>query len=88
MAKSGELKSLCVAGIVLMPYRGTVLGPFVNVVLMQVVIDKIGIPTLKGDIPSVNWLAVTSRSFYSISVLWGVIGPKVFFGSGSPYHFV
>lgn len=55
---------------------------------MQVVIDQIGAPTLKGDIPSVNWYAAKTKNFYSLSVLWGILGPETFFGNGSPYHWV
>jgi len=67
---------------------GTLLGPFINVALMQVVINDIGIPTLTGEIPSVSWFAAKTRSYYSLSVLWGVIGPQNFFGHDSPYWWV
>lgn len=43
---------------------------------------------LVGTIPSQAWNAVKTRNFYSQSVLWGVLGPKVFFGHGSKYSWV
>lgn len=67
---------------------GTLIGPFINVALMQVVIKDIGIPTLTGVIPSVNWYAAQSRNYYSLSVLWGLMGPASFFGGDSPYKWV
>ncbi|KAF7195508.1 Oligopeptide transporter 7 [Pseudocercospora fuligena] len=65
---------------------GTLLGPFINVCLMQYVIDDIGIPKLTGEVPTVNWYAAKTKNFYSLSVLWGVLGPQTFFGKDSPYN--
>ncbi|KAF2773243.1 OPT superfamily oligopeptide transporter [Teratosphaeria nubilosa] len=67
---------------------GTLIGPFINYGTMRFVLDHIEGAKLKGDVPSVAWEALTTRNFYSISVLWGVIGPKNFFGSGSPYSWL
>ncbi|KAF2717787.1 isp4 protein [Polychaeton citri CBS 116435] len=68
---------------------GTLLGPFINYGMMRVIIDRIGKETLKGATEhSVTWLALKTRDFYSLSVLWGVIGPAKFFGSGSDYHWL
>jgi hypothetical protein len=67
---------------------GTLLGPFINFAMMRVIIDGIGIPKLTGAVTSVQWLAAQTRTYYSLSVLWGVIGPQKFFGQGSEYHFL
>lgn len=67
---------------------GTLIGPFVNFGMMRFIIDNIGADVLTGAKTSVNWLALQTRNYYSISVLWGVIGPKNFFGSGSLYHWL
>ncbi|KAK3346669.1 oligopeptide transporter 6 [Lasiosphaeria hispida] len=64
---------------------GTLLGPFVNYGVMRLIIDYIGADTLKGIIKNPGWLALKTRNYYSISVLWGILGPKVFFSSGSEY---
>jgi OPT family oligopeptide transporter len=66
---------------------GTLLGPFINYGMMRFIINNEG-PKLTGKIVSQAWNAVRTRNFYSQSVLWGVLGPKVFFGSGSPYAWV
>lgn len=52
---------------------------------MQYVINDIGIPKLTGAVPTVNWYAAKTKNFYSLSVLWGVLGPETFFGKDSPY---
>ena len=67
---------------------GTFLGPFINIALMKIVISDIGTAVLTGAKPSVNWRAQLTQNYYSLSVLWGVIGPQNFFGHGSSYHFV
>jgi hypothetical protein len=51
------------------------------------IIDKEGLK-LTGAIVSQTWNAVQTRNFYSQSVLWGVLGPKVFFGAGSQYSWL
>ena len=45
---------------------------------MRYIIDQEG-QKLTGVIISSAWLALKTRNFYSLSVLWGVLGPKVFF---------
>lgn len=67
---------------------GTLIGPFINFGLMRVVIDRIGQDVLTGATPSVNWDALQTKNYYSISVLWGIIGPKNFFGSNSEYSWL
>ncbi|KAK5129138.1 hypothetical protein LTR08_003803 [Meristemomyces frigidus] len=67
---------------------GTLLGPFINYGMMRFIIDNIGVETLTGVKKSGSWLALQTRNFYSLSVLWGVIGPKNFFGPGSEYHWL
>ncbi|KAK0725295.1 oligopeptide transporter 6 [Lasiosphaeris hirsuta] len=64
---------------------GTLLGPFVNYGVMRMIIDYIGADTLKGIIKNPGWYALKTRNYYSISVLWGILGPKVFFSAGSEY---
>jgi hypothetical protein len=66
---------------------GTLLGPFINYGVMRFIINSEG-PKLVGKVASQTWNAVQTRNFYSSSVLWGVLGPKVFFGKGSPYSWV
>lgn len=34
------------------------------------------------------WLALKTKSYDSLSVLWGVLGPKVLFVKGSPYSWI
>ncbi|KAK4218481.1 oligopeptide transporter 6 [Rhypophila decipiens] len=67
---------------------GTLLGPFVNYGVMRLVIDYIGKDTLTGSVESNSWLALKTKNFYSLSVLWGILGPKVFFAEGSDYHWI
>lgn len=66
---------------------GTLLGPFINYGMMRYIIDREG-QKLTGVIPSTAWLALKTRNFYSLSVLWGVLGPKVFFAKGQPYSWI
>ncbi|KAI6262912.1 hypothetical protein ACKVWC_007736 [Pyricularia oryzae] len=67
---------------------GTLLGPFINYGVMRVIIDEIGVDVLTGVVKSESWLALKTRNFYSLSVLWGILGPKVFFSSGSDYAWI
>ncbi len=55
---------------------GTLLGPFVNYGIMRAIIDYIGKDVLTGVVKSSAWLALKTRNYYSISVLWGVLGPE------------
>lgn len=34
------------------------------------------------------WLALKTKSYYSLSVLWGVLGPRHLFAEGSPYNWI
>jgi hypothetical protein len=44
---------------------------------------------LTGEVPSVNWKALGARNMFSISVLWGILGPKVLFNRDeSPYYWI
>lgn len=67
---------------------GTLLGPFINYGMMRFVIDNIGAAELTGEVTSASWLALKTRNFYSLSVLWGVLGPKAFFGPDSQYRWI
>ena len=67
---------------------GTLLGPFVNYGMMRFIIDNIGKAKLTGAVTSQAWLALKTRNYYSLSVLWGVLGPKVFFSKGSDYAWI
>ena len=49
---------------------GTLLGPFINYGMMRFIIDNIGIETLTGVKKSGAWLALQTRNYYSLSVLW------------------
>ncbi|KAK0708465.1 isp4 protein [Lasiosphaeris hirsuta] len=68
---------------------GTVLGPIVNWACMRLIIDSQG-ERLKGEDPSgaVEWKALRTKNFYSLSVIWGVLGPRAFFGPDSAYRWV
>ncbi|MCJ1310233.1 hypothetical protein MMC25_003895 [Agyrium rufum] len=66
---------------------GTLLGPFINYGMMRFIIDHEG-PKLTGEVESTAWLALQTRNFYSLSIIWGILGPKVFFAADSPYHWV
>ncbi|KAF8856294.1 OPT superfamily oligopeptide transporter [Acephala macrosclerotiorum] len=66
---------------------GTLLGPFINYGMMRWIIDNEG-PKLTGEVASSAWDALKTKNFYSQSVLWGVLGPKVFFGAGSQYSWL
>ncbi|TGO18930.1 hypothetical protein BPAE_0360g00010 [Botrytis paeoniae] len=66
---------------------GTLLGPFINYGMMRFIIDSEG-PKLTGAVASQAWNAVKTRNYYSLSVIWGVLGPKVFFGEGSIYSWI
>ncbi|KAK3319793.1 oligopeptide transporter 6 [Cercophora scortea] len=67
---------------------GTLLGPFVNYGIMRLIIDNIGADILTGVVESNAWLALKTRNYYSISILWGILGPKVFFAPGSDYNWI
>lgn len=67
---------------------GTLIGPFINYGMMRGIIDTIGVDTLTGVTPSPSWLALKSRNFYSISVIWGVLGPAQFFSKESDYSYI
>lgn len=67
---------------------GTLLGPFINYGMMRFIIDNIGKDTLTGATGSVTWNALKTKNFYSLSVLWGVIGPKVLFAKESIYSWI
>src|ERR1700691_6002797 len=51
------------------------------------IIDTEG-PKLTGAVVSEAWDAVQTRNFYSMSIIWGVLGPKVLFGKGSDYSWI
>ena len=67
---------------------GTLLGPFINYGVMRLIIDYIGGDVLTGVVKSTAWLALSTRNYYSLSVLWGVLGPKTFFAPGSDYAWI
>ncbi|GIZ39931.1 hypothetical protein CKM354_000329300 [Cercospora kikuchii] len=69
-------------------FWGTLLGPFINYAVMRAILQSVGIPTLTGKTPSVNWDAARTRNFYSSSVIWGVLGPEQFFSKDSMYSWV
>jgi OPT family small oligopeptide transporter len=66
---------------------GTILGPFVNWACMRLIIDSQG-PKLTGEVASTAWNALKTKNFYSLSVIWGVLGPKIFFGQDSEYNWI
>lgn len=67
---------------------GTLLGPFVNWACMRLIIDTQG-SKLTGEVVSgTTWNALKTKNFFSLSVIWGVLGPQVFFGGASPYRWV
>ena len=66
---------------------GTMLGPFVNYACMRLIIDTQG-PKLTGEVASTAWNALKTKNFYSLSVIWGVLGPKAFFGQSSEYGWI
>lgn len=67
---------------------GTMLGPFVNYGVMRIVIDNIGKSVLTGALESNSWLALKTKNYYSLSVLWGVLGPRVIFAKTSMYNWI
>jgi OPT family small oligopeptide transporter len=67
---------------------GTLLGPFVNYGFMRLIIDRIGKEVLTGKLESNSWLALKTKNYYSLSVLWGVVGPKVIFAKDSLYSWI
>ncbi|KAK3385091.1 isp4 protein [Podospora didyma] len=67
---------------------GTLLGLFVNYGVMRLIIDHIGAATLLGKNESNSWLAMKTRNYYSLSVLWGILGPKMSLSEGSDYSWV
>lgn len=67
---------------------GTILGPFINYGMMRLIIDRVGRDVLTGVVKSPTWLALKTRNFYSISVIWGVLGPSAFFGKDSSYSYI
>ncbi|EFX04527.1 isp4 protein [Grosmannia clavigera kw1407] len=67
---------------------GTLLGPFVNYGFMRLIIDRVGKSVLTGRQESNSWLALKTKNYYSLSVLWGVLGPKVIFANDSQYNWI
>ncbi|EFY84304.1 oligopeptide transporter OPT family [Metarhizium acridum CQMa 102] len=67
---------------------GTLVGPFVNYAVMRLVIDRIGKAVLIGARHSNSWLALKSKNYYSISVLWGVLGPQAILSPHSQYRWI
>jgi hypothetical protein len=45
-------------------------------------------PELTGQVASTAWNALQTRNFFSMSVLWGVLGPKILFQKDSPYYWI
>jgi hypothetical protein len=45
-------------------------------------------PKLVGEFVSQAWDAVLTRNYYSLSIFWGILGPKIIFGKNSPYSWV
>lgn len=66
---------------------GTILGPFVNWTCMRLIIDTQGLALINNS-ASTTWNALKTKNFYSFSVIWGVLGPKVIFGPDSPYTWI
>ncbi|KAK3935489.1 oligopeptide transporter [Diplogelasinospora grovesii] len=66
---------------------GTLLGPFVNFACMRLIIDAHA-PELTESSGASGWNALKTKNFYSLSVIWGVLGPETFFGARSPYRWV
>ncbi|KAL9111260.1 MAG: hypothetical protein Q9227_004338 [Pyrenula ochraceoflavens] len=66
---------------------GTLIGPFINYGMMRFILDHEG-PEITGQVESTAWLGLKTRNFYSTSVVWGVIGPRVFFSHDSIYNWV
>lgn len=77
---------------------GTLLGPFVNWACMRLIIDTQGAAALLGreqgegeglgrggvGAHAAEWNALKTRNFFSVSVIWGVVGPaRVFGGVGA-----
>ncbi|CAK7233562.1 hypothetical protein SBRCBS47491_008654 [Sporothrix bragantina] len=67
---------------------GTLLGPFINYGVMRLVLDHIDKEVLLGNVASNAWNALQTRNYYSLSVIWGIIGPKVLFANGSEYNWI
>lgn len=77
---------------------GTLLGPFVNWACMRIIIDTQGSAALLGREERLTggqgaeWNAVKTKNFFSVSVIWGVLGPARVFGSSpssiSPYRWL
>lgn len=77
---------------------GTLLGPFVNWACMRLIIDTQGAAALlrreEGlqGVQGGEWNAVKTKNFFSVSVIWGVLGPARVFGSSpssiSPYRWL
>nr|XP_001400241.2 hypothetical protein ANI_1_3030024 [Aspergillus niger CBS 513.88] len=63
---------------------GTLLGPFINYGFMQLIVDRER-PYLIGQRSSEAWDAVQTRTYYSNSIIWGILGPKEFFGERYPW---
>lgn len=67
---------------------GTLLGPVVNWVCMRLIIDTQGADALLGRLNTQSgWNALKTQNFFSVSVIWGVVGPARLFFSG-PYRWI
>ncbi|KAJ9143372.1 OPT superfamily oligopeptide transporter [Pleurostoma richardsiae] len=70
---------------------GTVLGPLVNWACMRIIIDTQGGAaglTEASSGAAGGWNALKTKNFYSLSVIWGVLGPRVLFSSALGYSWL
>lgn len=69
---------------------GTLLGPFVNWICMRLIIDTQGAEALlaTGNSNPTGWDALKTKNFFSVSVIWGILGPAKVLGPGSPYRWL
>lgn len=67
---------------------GTLLGPFINYGMMRFIIDTQGKDKLTGVISSTAWNALKTKNFYSLSVVWGVLGKLIFPKQNSLYRLI
>ncbi|KAJ1969705.1 hypothetical protein H4R35_006065 [Dimargaris xerosporica] len=63
---------------------GTVLAGIVQLTTAYYLMDNV--PNM-CELDNLPWTCRSAHTFYSASVIWGLIGPAKMFGVDSPYHF-
>ncbi|KAJ1659701.1 hypothetical protein IWQ61_001254 [Dispira simplex] len=65
-------------------FTGTLLAGIIQLATAYYLMDNIPHMCERDNLP---WTCRGAHTFYSASIIWGLIGPQKMFGPDSPYHF-